>query len=74
MAQLGELERAVMEFIWRAEAPVSVRRVLDGVERTPSPAYTTVMTRVRSTCSPPSSSTRCSRTSAHICVLDTTSW
>jgi predicted transcriptional regulator len=40
---LGELERAVMEAVWAADSPVSVRDVLERLgER--QPAYTTVMT------------------------------
>jgi predicted transcriptional regulator len=39
--QLGELERAIMEVVWSAAAPVSVREVL---VQLPGRAYTTVMT------------------------------
>lgn len=41
---LGELEAAIMDVVWRAEAPVRVRDVLDGLEHARQPAYTTVMT------------------------------
>lgn len=43
MKQLGDLERAVMDVVWSAAAPISVRDVLArlGDRR---PAYTTVMT------------------------------
>jgi predicted transcriptional regulator len=40
------LESEVMEAVWQAAAPVSVRQVLDalGARRSEPPAYTTVMT------------------------------
>jgi predicted transcriptional regulator len=41
--QLGDLERAVMEVVWSAAAPMSVRDVLAGLGGR-QPAYTTVMT------------------------------
>lgn len=41
---LGELEAAIMDVVWRAEGPVRVRDVLDGLEPSRQPAYTTVMT------------------------------
>jgi predicted transcriptional regulator len=41
--QLGDLERAVMEVVWSATAPMSVRDVLAGLAGR-RPAYTTVMT------------------------------
>jgi predicted transcriptional regulator len=41
--QLGELERAVMEVVWAAPAPLSVREVLSRLAER-RPAYTTVMT------------------------------
>ena len=41
---LGELERAVMECVWSAPAPVTVRDVVARLDRTPAPAYNTVMT------------------------------
>ena len=43
MRQLGELERAVMDVVWDAPAPVSVRDVVDRLTDR-RPAYTTVMT------------------------------
>lgn len=43
MPRLGELERSVMNILWDAPAPLTVRDVLDGLgER--DLAYTTVMT------------------------------
>ncbi len=44
MAQLGELERAVMERVWAWQRPVSVRDVVDDLVRDRDIAYTTVMT------------------------------
>ncbi|MEO6714413.1 MAG: BlaI/MecI/CopY family transcriptional regulator [Mycobacteriales bacterium] len=44
MAQLGELERAVMERVWAWQRPVSVRDVVDDLVRERDLAYTTVMT------------------------------
>jgi predicted transcriptional regulator len=44
MAQLGDLERAVMERVWAWHRPVSVRDVLDDLVRERDVAYTTVMT------------------------------
>ncbi|HEY3140434.1 MAG TPA: BlaI/MecI/CopY family transcriptional regulator [Acidimicrobiales bacterium] len=43
---LGPLEAEVMEELWAATAPMSVRAVLDQLnqDRTPDLAYTTVMT------------------------------
>lgn len=43
LRQLGDLERAVMEVVWAAGAPVSVRDVLARLDGR-RPAYTTVMT------------------------------
>ncbi len=43
MKQLGDLERAVMEVVWAATVPMSVRDVLTGLADR-QPAYTTVMT------------------------------
>jgi predicted transcriptional regulator len=45
-AELAPLESEVMEAIWQAEVPVSVRRVLDvlNTRRSEPLAYTTVMT------------------------------
>lgn len=46
MAGLGSLEAAVLDVLWRAEAPMTVREVLAELNRDrPAPfAYTTVMT------------------------------
>lgn len=43
MRSLGPLESAVMELLWRAEAPLSVRQVVDELADR-RPAYTTVAT------------------------------
>jgi predicted transcriptional regulator len=40
---LGELETAIMEVVW-SRGQSTVREVLSGLQRTPSPAYTTVLT------------------------------
>ncbi|WP_328537419.1 BlaI/MecI/CopY family transcriptional regulator [Streptomyces sp. NBC_00344] len=42
--QLGELEDAVMTRVWEWNRPVTVREVLEDLERERSIAYTTVMT------------------------------
>ncbi|MFD9720320.1 BlaI/MecI/CopY family transcriptional regulator [Streptomyces sp. NPDC059076] len=42
--QLGELEDAVMTRVWRWNRPVTVREVLEDLQRDRSIAYTTVMT------------------------------
>ena len=44
MQQLGELEAAVMDVIWRTDEPVRVRDVLTGLGDERPLAYTTVMT------------------------------
>lgn len=44
MAELGELEAAVMDAVWNAGAPVSVRDVLERLAPQRTLAYTTVMT------------------------------
>lgn len=44
MAQLGELERVVMERVWAWNREVSVRDVLEDLQRHRVVAYTTVMT------------------------------
>ncbi|MEU5157739.1 BlaI/MecI/CopY family transcriptional regulator [Glycomyces sp. NPDC021274] len=44
MPRLGELEAAIMEVLWSASDPATVRKVLGALERDPEPAYTTVMT------------------------------
>ena len=43
MPRLGELERSVMNVLWDAPAPLTVRDVLDGLQERDL-AYTTVMT------------------------------
>ncbi|WP_432248462.1 BlaI/MecI/CopY family transcriptional regulator [Streptomyces sanyensis] len=42
--QLGELEDAVMTRVWRWNRPVTVREVLEDLQKDRSIAYTTVMT------------------------------
>lgn len=42
--QLGELEDAVMTRVWQWNRPVTVREVLEDLQRERSIAYTTVMT------------------------------
>ena len=44
MASLGQLEAAVMERLWAWDRPVSVRDVLEDIQRDRTIAYTTVMT------------------------------
>ncbi|SUA47471.1 BlaI/MecI/CopY family transcriptional regulator [Nocardia africana] len=44
MQQLGDLEAAVMDVIWRTDEPVRVREVLAGLGDERPLAYTTVMT------------------------------
>ncbi|MDW3847536.1 BlaI/MecI/CopY family transcriptional regulator [Micromonospora aurantiaca] len=44
MAELGRLESAVMDVLWRAPEPVLVRDVLDAVTTDRVLAYTTVLT------------------------------
>lgn len=44
MAQLGQLEAAVMECLWAGEEPMSVRDVLERLNQDRGLAYTTVMT------------------------------
>lgn len=44
MRQLGQLESAVMECVWSAGNPVSVRDVLEVLSQERAIAYTTVMT------------------------------
>jgi len=41
---LGELERAIMEVVWAADAPVTGRMVVDALNRDRPVAYTTVLT------------------------------
>lgn len=42
--QLGDLELAVMDLIWRQPGEVTVRRIWEALQPTRSVAYTTVMT------------------------------
>ena len=44
MRTLGDLEAAVMDVIWRADEPQTVRQVLEQVRRKPPLAYTTIQT------------------------------
>ena len=44
MARLGNLERDVMELVWSAAEPVTVREVHETLARDREIAYTTVMT------------------------------
>lgn len=44
MQGLGDLEAAVMDVLWQAEAPLKVRDVLDRLDTGRPFAYTTVMT------------------------------
>lgn len=44
MTQLGQLEAAVMDRLWTLDRPVSVRDVLEDLNRDRNLAYTTVMT------------------------------
>ncbi|WP_107767165.1 BlaI/MecI/CopY family transcriptional regulator [Nocardioides terrigena] len=44
MRQLGQLEAVVMQRLWSVDRPVSVREVLEDLQRERDIAYTTVMT------------------------------
>lgn len=44
VAGLGELERAIMEQVWREGRPVPGRVVVDALQQARSVAYTTVLT------------------------------
>ncbi|TDO48460.1 putative transcriptional regulator [Kribbella sp. VKM Ac-2527] len=44
MRRLGELEAGVMVAVWKHDEPVTVRTILDELDRDPAPAYTTVIT------------------------------
>lgn len=44
MRQFGELEAVVMDHLWSAEAALTVRAVLERIDREPPLAYTTVLT------------------------------
>ncbi|GAA4911105.1 putative transcriptional regulator [Stackebrandtia albiflava] len=44
MRRFGELEQQIMDTAWAADRPLTVRQMLQCVDRDPPPAYTTVMT------------------------------
>lgn len=44
MAAFGDLEAAIMDRVWAADAPVRVRQVVDDLQRERQIAYTTVQT------------------------------
>lgn len=44
MRQFGDLEAVVMDHLWAAGEPLTVRHVLERIDRDPPLAYTTVMT------------------------------
>jgi predicted transcriptional regulator len=44
MRRLGELEAVVMDLLWSASGPSTVREVLERIDRRPPLAYTTVLT------------------------------
>jgi predicted transcriptional regulator len=44
MRRLGELEAGVMAAVWSHDVPVTVRTILDALDRDPAPTYTTVIT------------------------------
>ena len=44
MRPFGDLEAVVMDHLWSAEGPLTVRDVLERIDRDPPLAYTTVMT------------------------------
>lgn len=44
MSGLGQLEREIMDQVWRAGGPVTGRQVVDELRRTRPVAYTTVLT------------------------------
>ena len=44
MRPFGDLEAVVMEHLWAADEPLTVRDVLERIDRDPPLAYTTVMT------------------------------
>jgi predicted transcriptional regulator len=44
MRPFGDLEAVVMEHIWTADRPLTVRDVLERMDREPPLAYTTVLT------------------------------
>ena len=44
MRQLGDLEAVVMDHLWSSGEPLTVRDVLERIDRDPPLAYTTVLT------------------------------
>lgn len=44
MAMFGELEAAIMDAVWAADGPVTVREILSGLPPDRKPAYTTLQT------------------------------
>jgi len=44
MRQFGDLEAVVMDHLWSADEPMTVREVLGRIDRQPPLAYTTVLT------------------------------
>ncbi len=44
MARFGDLEAAIMDVMWAAEAPARVREVAGQLNRNPPPAFNTVQT------------------------------
>lgn len=44
MRQFGDLEAVVMEHLWSADGPLTVREVLERIDRRPPLAYTTILT------------------------------
>ena len=44
MRTMGELEAVVMQLLWAADSPTTVREVLGRVDRQPPLAYTTILT------------------------------
>jgi len=43
VAQFGALEAAIMDCVWAATEPLTVRDILTGLDRKPALAYTTVL-------------------------------
>ena len=41
---LGELEREVMDVVWKNSSPITVREVLESISKRRQVAYTTIMT------------------------------
>lgn len=44
MRQFGDLEAVVMDHLWSSSEPLTVREVLERIDREPPLAYTTVLT------------------------------